>query len=115
MMNPIRRLLPLAALGAGAAALAQPAAACDQDAMDAHLTAVCDGALAPARAALEAALPHATAEERMAMQRALTIANMTCTTGDPVAGARIAARLAQLAGRIEGRAGLKPLDLTLEG
>jgi hypothetical protein len=109
-MDRTRRLLPLAAF-AGAALAATSAAACDPDAMDAHLTQVCDGALAPARAALEAALPHATPEEALAMQRALTVANTTCTTGDPVAGARIAANLARIAGRIEGRAGLKPTDL----
>jgi hypothetical protein len=45
------------------------------------------------------------------MQRALSVANATCTTGDPVAGARIAATLARIAGRIEGRAGLAPSDL----
>ena len=110
-MDQTRRILPLAALGAAAAALSKPAAACDPDAMEAHLTAVCDGALAPARAALDAALPHATPEEQLMMQRALTVANMTCSTGDPVAGARIAAVLARIAGRIEGRAGLKPTDL----
>ena len=110
-MDRSRRILPLAALAGAAALAAKPAAACDPDAMDAHLTAVCDGALAPARAALEAALPHATPEERMALQRALTVANMTCTTGDPVAGARIAANMARIAGRIEGRAGIKPSDL----
>jgi hypothetical protein len=112
-MDRTRRALPIAALaGAAAATLAaRPAAACDPDAMDAHLTAVCDGALAPARAALEAALPHATPEERMAMQRALTVAGTTCSTGDPVAGARIAANLARIAGRIEGRAGLAPGEL----
>lgn len=110
-MDRSRRILPLAALAGAAALAAKPAAACDPDAMDAHLTAVCDGALAPARAALEAALPHATPEEWMALQRALTVANMTCTTGDPVAGARIAANMARIAGRIEGRAGIKPSDL----
>jgi len=111
-MDPTRRGLKLAALAAGGAALlARGAAACDPDAMDAHLTAVCDGALAPARAALDAALPHATQEERMAMQRALTVANGVCSTGDSVAGARVAAQLARLAGRIEGRAGIRPGDL----
>ena len=115
-MNETRRLLPLAALAAGAAALApRPAAACDPELMDAHLTAVCDGALEPAKQALEAAMPHATPAERMAMLRALTIANSTCTTGDPVAGARIAANLARLAGRIEGRAGVDSLTLDLLG
>ena len=111
-MDQTRRILPLAALSGVAAALAaKPAAACDPDTMDAHLTMVCDGALAPARAALEAALDHATPEERLAMQRALSVATNTCNTGDPVAGARIAANLARIAGRIEGRAGLKPADL----
>jgi hypothetical protein len=111
-VDSTRRVLPLAALGAAAAAsLARPAAACDPDAMDAHLTAVCDGALEPAKRALEAAMEHAKPEERLAMQRALTVANSTCTTGDPVQGARIAANLARIAGRIEGRAGLKPTDL----
>jgi hypothetical protein len=116
-MDQTRRLLPRAALAAGAATLLLPrrAAACDAEAMEAHLTAVCDGALEPARRALEAAMPHATAAEQMAMQRALTIANSTCTTGDPVAGARIAANLARLAGRIEGRAGIDALTLDLLG
>jgi hypothetical protein len=114
-MDQTRRFLPLAALAGAAALAAKPAAACDADAMDAHLTAVCDGALEPARAALDAALAHATPAERMAMQRALTIANTTCTSGDPVAGARIAAKLARIAGRIEGRAGLSPTDLDALG
>ena len=75
-MDQTRRILPLAALSGVAAALAaKPAAACDPDTMDAHLTAGCDGALAPARAALEAALPHATPAERLAMQRALSAAD----------------------------------------
>lgn len=55
-----------------------------------------------------AALPHATPAERMAMQRALTLANTTCTTCDPVAGAWIA-------GGLEGRAGLSPADLDTLG
>lgn len=114
-MDQTRRLLPLAALIGAAGIAARPAAACDPEAMDAHLTQVCDGALAPARAALEAALPHATDAERMAMQRALTIAGSTCATGDPVAGARIAANLARLAGRIEGRAGVSAESLDLLG
>lgn len=114
-MNETRRFLPLAALAGAAALAARPASACDAEAMDAHLTAVCDGALAPARAALEAALPHATPAERLAMQRALTMANTTCTTGDPVAGARIAANLARIAGRIEGRVGIAATNLDALG
>jgi hypothetical protein len=85
-MDQTSRLLPLAAIAAGAGIAARPAVACEPDAMDAHLTAVCNGALAPARAALEGALVHATPEERVAMQRALIVADTTCTTGDPVAG-----------------------------
>ena len=92
-MNETRRVLPLAALAGAAALLARPAAACDAEAMDAHLTAVCDGALAPARAALEAALPHATPAERMAMQRALSIAELH---GNADMTARAEARLAAL-------------------
>lgn len=115
MMDKIRRLLPLATLAGLSTLAARPGSACDADTMDEHLTAVCDGALEPARAALEAALVHATPEEKLAMQRALTIANATCTGGDPVAGARIAANLARLAGRIEGRAGIRPGDLDLLG
>lgn len=114
-MNETRRLLPLAALAGAAALAARPAAACDPDAMDAHLTAVCDGAIGLARAAIEAALPHATPEERAAMERALGLANGTCSTGDPVEAARFAANLARMAGRIEGRAGGNPLDLSLTG
>lgn len=114
-MDKTRRLLPLAALAGIGTLAAHPAGACDAEAMDAHLSAVCDVALEPARQALDAALVHATPEERLAMQRALTIANATCTTGDPVAGARIAANFARIAGRIEGRAGLKPGDLDLLG
>ena len=80
-MNETRRLLPLAALAAGAAALApRPAAACDPELMDAHLTAVCEGALEPAKQALEAAMPHATPAERMAMRvRRLAEAEATAT------------------------------------
>jgi hypothetical protein len=116
-MTQTRRFLPLAAaaVAAGTLLTTRRAAACDAEAMEAHLTAVCDGALEPARKALEAALIHATPAETMAMQRALTIANATCTTGDPVAGARIAANLARLAGRIEGRAGIGADSLDMLG
>jgi hypothetical protein len=114
-MDQTRRLLPFATL-AGAAALAtRPAIGCDPDAMDAHLTAVCDGAIGYARGAMEAALPHATPEERTGMQRALSAAAGVCANGDPVAAARSAANLARMAGRIEGRAGGDPLDPTLTG
>jgi hypothetical protein len=107
-MDQTRRILPLAAFVGAAAVAASPAAACDPEAMDAHLTQVCDAALTPARAALEAALPHATAEEAVALRRALAVAGDACGTGDPAVGARIAANLARIAGRIEGRAGLAP-------
>jgi len=107
----VRRTLGIAALASAAVALSRPAAACEPDAMDAYLSAVCDGALAPARAALETALPHATEAERVALERALAAASTAGSTGDPVAGARIAATLARIAGRIEGRAGMPPGDL----
>lgn len=110
-MDRTRRLLPLAALAGAAAAAARPAAACDAEAMDAHLSAVCDGALAPARAALEAAWPFATMDERLALRRAFEAAAGACGTGDPVAGARIAAGIARYVGRIEGRAGRRPDEL----
>lgn len=111
-----RRLVPTAAaalLGAAPALLAgtRDARACDPEALDAYLSAVCDAALAPARAALEAALPHATEAERAAAERALAAASSACDTGDPQQGARLAAALSRLAGRIEGRAGLPSDDL----
>lgn len=114
-MDRTRRLLPVALAMGGAALAARPAAACDPDAMDAHLTAVCDGALAPARAAVEAALVHANEAERAALQRALTLAGVVCTGGDPAEGARMAAVLARMAGRIEGRVGREALELDATG
>jgi hypothetical protein len=105
----------LAAVAGAAALTARRASACDPDSFEAHLTAVCDGALTHARAAIEAAMPHATAEERAALQTRLASASGACETGDPAAGARLAANLARIAGRIEGRAGGNPLDVILEG
>ncbi len=101
----MRRSLILAGLGAALAAVG-PAGACDPEALNVHLTGVCEAALAPAEAALEAALPHATAAERALIERHRVDAGEACAAGDPQAGARTAARLARLAGRIEGRAGL---------
>ncbi len=97
----MRRSLILAGLGAALAAVG-PAGACDPEALNTHLTGVCEAALAPA----EAALPHATAAERALIERHRVDAGEACAPGDPQAGARTAARLARLAGRIEGRAGL---------
>jgi hypothetical protein len=101
----MRRTLILAGLGA-ALAIAGPAGACDPEALNAQLTAVCGAALAPAEAALAAALPHTTPAERVLVEQHLAVAREACATGDPEAGARMAAQLARLAGRIEGRAGL---------
>ena len=101
----MHRTLILAGLCAALAA-AGPAGACDPEAMNEQLTAVCSAALRPAEAALEAALPHATAAERALVERHLAAAREACATGDPEAGARTATQLARLAGRIEGRAGL---------
>lgn len=93
-------------IGAGlAGAIAAPALACDPEEMNAQLTAVCEAALAEAVAAVEAALPHVREAERVRIDHALAEARDACTTGDPVLGAREAARLARLAGRIEARAG----------
>ncbi|GAA0570974.1 hypothetical protein GCM10009416_06960 [Craurococcus roseus] len=101
----MRRSLILAGLGAALAAVG-PAGACDPEALNMHLTGVCEAALAPAEAALEQALPHATAAERALIERHRADARGACATGDPQAGARTAAQLARIAGRIEGRVGL---------
>ena len=106
----MHRSLILAAVGA-ALAVAGPAGACDPEAMNEQLTAVCDAALRPAEAALEVALPHATVAERALVAHHLAAAREACTTGDPQAGVRTATQLARLAGRIEGRAGLDGLVL----
>jgi hypothetical protein len=93
-----------------AALIATPAIACDAEAMNHHLTAVCDAAQRPARDAVRAANPHATEAERAAMARALAAVAAACETGDPEIGARQAAALARAAGFIEARGGgLSPL------
>jgi hypothetical protein len=74
--------------------------------MNEQLTAVCTAALRPAEEALEAALPHVADAERALAGRHLAAAREACAAGDPDAGARTAAQLARLAGRIEGRAGI---------
>ncbi|GIX08420.1 hypothetical protein [Elioraea sp.] len=100
----MRTTLPSLALCA--VLLAGPAGACDPEAMSAPLSAVCDAALAPARAAIETALPYATETERALIARHLAATTEACESGDPEAGARLASTLARFAGRIEGRAGL---------
>jgi hypothetical protein len=101
----MRRNLIFAGLGA-ALATAGPAGACDPEALNAQLTSVCRAALAPAEAVLAAVLPYAMPAERVLVEQHLAVAREACATGDPEAGARTAAQLARLAGRIEGRAGL---------
>ncbi|TQF76869.1 hypothetical protein FK498_15525 [Elioraea sp. Yellowstone] len=94
-------------LGAGVAgAIAAPAFACDPEEMNAHLTAVCEAALAEPAALLDALRGHATETERAAITRGLAAAREACAHGDPLIGAREAARLARLAGRLEARAGV---------
>ena len=94
-------------LGAGVAgAVAAPALACDPEEMNHQLTAVCEAALTEPAALLEALHGHATESERAAIARGLAAAREACAHGDPVIGAREAARLARLAGRLEARAGL---------
>ncbi|BDG70660.1 hypothetical protein [Roseomonas fluvialis] len=97
---------PKAAALAALLVMAPPLArACDTEAMNAELTAVCRAALAPALDWAGAARATATANEAAALDRAIAIANEACTTGDPQAGAREASRIARLAGRIEARSG----------
>lgn len=81
------------------------ARACDTEAMNAELSAVCRAALAPALDWAGSARASATANETAALDRAIAIATEACATGDPAAGAREAARIARLAGRIEARSG----------
>lgn len=91
---------------AGLVLLAPPfARACDTEAMNAELTAVCAAALQPAMAWATAIRDAATVPELAALDRAATLAQAACETGDPAAGAQEAARIARLAGRIEARAG----------
>lgn len=73
--------------------------------MDAVMTCVCQAALAPAMSWLEAVMPYATASEVAAITRAVAVATEACAVGDPGQGAREAAMLARLAGRIESRLG----------
>ena len=102
----MRRPVLLAAFAAALLAGPPSARACDPETMNAALTDVCDAALRPAEEAIAAALPHATAAERGRIERHLAVARQGCAEGDPGIGARTAALLARLAGRIEGRAGL---------
>jgi hypothetical protein len=102
----MRRPALLAAFTAALLAAPPLASACDPETMNAALTDVCDAALRPAEEAIAAALPHATAAERELIERHLVAARQGCAEGDPGIGARTAALLARLAGRIEGRAGL---------
>jgi hypothetical protein len=96
------RPILLAALFFAAPPLAR---ACDTEAMNAELTAVCNAALQPSLAWVGTVRAQATAAESAALDRAIAAAGASCETGDPVAGAAEAARIARLAGRIEARAG----------
>ena len=97
------RSILLAALVVAAPPLAR---ACDTEAMNAELTAVCTAALRPAMSWATTIRAHATAAEAAAIERAITTATAACETGDPAAGAAEAVRIARLAGRIEARAGM---------
>ncbi len=96
------RSILLAALVVAAPPLAR---ACDTEAMNAELTNVCNAALRPALEWVGAVRTQATAAESAALDRAISAAGTACETGDPVAGAREAGRIARLAGRIEARTG----------
>jgi hypothetical protein len=101
-MIPFPKAVALAVLLVGAPPLAR---ACDTEAMNAELTAVCRAAFTPAADWAGAVRAQATAQEGAALDRALAVANEACATGDPAAGAREAVRIARLAGRIEARVG----------
>lgn len=93
----MRVLLALAML------LATPAIACDPDAMNQEITALCRAALDPAAEIARGAMPLASAEEARALEAAITAAGDACDVGDPALGARQAVEIARLAGRIEAR------------
>lgn len=95
-----RLMLPIAALLLAAPPLAR---ACDQDAMNAELTAVCRAALDPAAQLVRTIRAEAAEAERQQIDAALATAEEACDTGDPTIGAREAVRLARLVGRIEAR------------
>jgi hypothetical protein len=98
------RTLPVAVL-LGLALVAAPplARACDPEAMNQELTAICRAALAPAAEIARAVLARATPEEARMLNAAITAAGDACDVGDPAAGARQAVEIARLAGRIEAR------------
>jgi hypothetical protein len=101
-MTAFPKAAALAALLLAAPPLAR---ACDTEAMNAELSAVCRAALAPALDWAGAVRAAATANEAAALDRAVARATESCATGDPAAGAQEAARIARLAGRIEARTG----------
>ncbi|UPY35211.1 hypothetical protein [Sediminicoccus sp. KRV36] len=68
------------------------------------MTEICTATTLGAAEAVEAAIPHARAEERTAMEAQLIQLQHNCAHGDPAVVARGATRLARLAGRIEARA-----------
>jgi hypothetical protein len=102
----IRTLLLAAAL------LAAPplARACDPEAMNAEMTALCRAGLDPAIAWSRAVLPLASTEEAAELDRVAIAAGDACDVGDPAAGALGAVQLARLVGRIEARGAAAPIQ-----
>ena len=96
-----------------AALLAAPplARACDPEALNAELTALCRAGLEPAIAWSRDVLPRATAEEAAEIARAAIAGGDACDVGDPAAGALEAVRLARLVGRFEARSPIQPARL----
>ena len=92
-----------AILALGLLLLAAPAGACDPDELERAMTEICTAATEGAAEAVEAALPHARAEEAHSLRTELQRLMQACAQGDPTATAREGARLARLAGRIEAR------------
>ena len=101
-------------LGLAALILAAPplARACDMEAINAEMTAICLGALNPTRAAADAVMAGLPEAEKTALAAALARAGDACETGDPAQGTREAAGIMRLIGHIEARLGLAPPSLS---
>jgi hypothetical protein len=89
-----------------ASAVPMVARACDPEEINALLNAVCTAALRQAAEATASVRGIANAIENATLAEALARARDECAGGNPDAAASLAVRIARLAGRIEGRAGV---------
>lgn len=105
-----RRVAGPAAFAAGLAlatlAGTTRAGACDLAEFQAAREEVCEAALAEPAAILEVVQTRLGTAEGAEVARRLAMARELCRGDDPLLGAREAARLARLAGRLEARLGL---------